>query len=65
MNERQREGEIGREQCKSRVIDVMHIQFFSIQKRQKREERIKEEEEWCIYEKLLLHVSNTFPSHPK
>lgn len=28
MRDREKDGEIGREQCKRRVMDVMHIDFF-------------------------------------
>lgn len=28
MRDREKDGKIGREQCKSRAMDVMHIDFF-------------------------------------
>ena len=40
MRAREKNGEMGREQSKNRVMDVLHIDFFSIQKKQKQEERV-------------------------
>lgn len=59
-------GQAGREHYKSRVMNVMHIDFFFHYRRQKQEEmkgffQVEEEEE----EQWLAHASNIFPSIKK
>lgn len=59
-------GQAGREHYKSRVMNVMHIDFFPLQKTETgRDEGFFQVEEEKKEEQWLAHASNIFPSIKK